>query len=572
MSLEDELNHALKKLKDIESAINESSIVAITDKKGMIRFANDKFCEISKYSREELVGKDHRIINSGHHSKEFIQSLWETITKGEVWKGEFKNKAKDGTYYWVDTTIVPFLDEEGVPYQYVSIRHDITERKQIEEQMQSMAYLDPLTLLPNRNKLNKWLSDFQIKSKMNDQVAFLFLDLDRFKSINDQYGHTIGDLVLKEAGQRLQDCLRKTDFLTRQGGDEFVIILDKIKNKQEVVSVIQKIENQLSLPFYIQNKKLSVSASIGVSLDYIPAENNNYQEFFERLLKEADHAMYQAKQQGGHTYSFSTPKQSLEMERYYQLQQEAEKAQESNEFFLVYQPLVNLNNMDVEGAEVLLRWDSAKFGMISPTEFIPILEEMGAIIPIGRWIISTACKQLRNWQISGHHLRKVSVNVSPVQFRDEYFVRDLKYILDETMVDPSYLELEITEGVLLNIEVARKTLSELKRLGVKISIDDFGTGYSSLSYLKKLPVDTIKIDKSFIHELDVDGEIIINTIITMGKNLGFNVTAEGIENKRQVTTLQQQNCDVGQGYYFSKPVRAHQFLSCMNHIQIIASY
>jgi EAL domain-containing protein (putative c-di-GMP-specific phosphodiesterase class I) len=326
------------------------------------------------------------------------------------------------------------------------------------------------------------------------------------------------------------------------------------------------------LPFYIQNKKLSVSASIGVSLDYIPAENNNYQEFIERLLKEADHAMYQAKQKGGHTYSFSTPKQSLEMERYYQLQQEAEKALESNEFFLVYQPLVNLNNGDVFGAEALLRWDNATFGMISPTEFIPILEEMGTIIPIGRWIISTACKQLRNWQISGQHLRKVSVNVSPVQFRDEYFVRDLKYILDETKVDPSYLELEITEGVLLNIEVARKTLSELKQLGVEISIDDFGTGYSSLSYLKNLPVDTIKIDKSFIHELDVDGEIIINTIITMGKNLGFNVIAEGIENERQVTTLQQQNCDVGQGYYFSKPVRAHQFLSCMNHNQIKASY
>ncbi|WP_052144819.1 EAL domain-containing protein [Halalkalibacter okhensis] len=561
MSLENELNHTLKKLKDIESALNESSIVAITDHKGKIQFANDKFCEISKYSREELIGKDHRMINSDHHSKEFIKSLWKTIKKGEVWRGEFKNKAKDGTYYWVETTIVPFLDEKGNPYQFVSIRHDITERKRMEEHMQDMAYLDPLTLLPNRNSLNKRISDGHMTNKLNDHVAVLFLDLDRFKSINDRHGHMIGDLLLKEVGQRLVGCLPHTGFLSRQGGDEFVIMLDQINNKQEVVSVIQNIERQLSFPFYIRNKKISISASIGVSMEYITTKSPNYQEFIESLMKEANHAMYQSKQQGGHTYFFSTPKQSFEMARNYQLQREIEKAFELNEYYLVYQPLVNLENGEVEGAEALLRWKNATLGMVSAAEFIPMLEEMGHIIPVGRWVISSACKQLKNWQNSGYHLNKVSVNVSPIQFRDAYFVNDIKRILEETMLDPKYLELEITEGVLLNIEVARKTLVKLKELGVNISIDDFGTGYSSLSYLKHLPVDTIKIDKSFIHELGVDGEIIVNTIINLGRNLQFTVIAEGIENESQVTALQQQKCDIGQGYFFSKPVHAKQFIT-----------
>ncbi|GAE25615.1 diguanylate cyclase/phosphodiesterase [Halalkalibacter wakoensis JCM 9140] len=560
MSLEAELSHALKKLKDIESALNESSIVAITDEKGIIQFANDKFCEISKYSREELIGKTHRLINSGYHDKDFMKKLWETITKGEVWKGEFQNKAKDGALYWVDTTIVPFLNEEGVPYQFVSIRHDITRRKEIEKNMQYMAYFDPLTLLPNRNKLNKWVSEIDIGRKIDDQIAIVFLDLDRFKAINDQYGHTIGDLLLKQVGERLNSVLSEKDFITRQGGDEFVLILDQIESKQEVLSVIQNIINQLSFPFYIRNHKIEVSASIGVSVDYVRKSHKNYQEFIEGLMKEADHAMYKSKQQNGSSYSFSTPKQSLEMERYYLLQREMEQALDLNEFFLVYQPLVNLETNVTEGAEVLLRWNNAKFGFVPPTEFIPLLEETGQIISVGNWILRSACKQVQDWKDLGFPLKKLSVNVSPVQFRDQEFVRDVEAILNDTNLDPSCLELEITEGVLLNVEVSRKVLLQLKDLGVNISIDDFGTGYSSLSYLKHLPVDTIKIDKSFISELDSDGEVLVNTIINMGHNLHFTVIAEGIETEKQLTYLQQQNCQKGQGYIFSKPLKAQEFL------------
>lgn len=308
MHLEAKLNKTLKKLQDIELALNESSIVAITNRRGIIQFANNKFCEISKYSREELIGQDHRIINSGYHSKSFFKELWSTIEQGKVWKGEIKNKAKDGTFYWVDTTIVPFLDEKGIPYQYISIRHDITLRKQIEENMKYLAYFDPLTTLPNRNLLNKHLKEILLNKNSNDQIAMLFLDLDRFKSINDALGHNTGDLLLKEVGQRLKSCLRKSDFISRQGGDEFIIVLDDISCKQDVITIANKIINKLSLPFYIHNEKIVTSTSIGISYTTIKdVKKNNLEKIddsIDTLIKQADIAMYHAKKNRRRYISF----------------------------------------------------------------------------------------------------------------------------------------------------------------------------------------------------------------------------------------------------------------------------
>ncbi len=444
---------------------------------------------------------------------------------------------------------MPFLNDKGKPYQYISIRHDITARKQMEEEIKLMAFHDTLTSLPNRNYLSHWIEKQLYEKNSNDKLAVLFLDLDRFKSVNDNLGHDIGDLLLKEVSQRLKNCLRKTDFISRQGGDEFIVVLNHITSKQDVVTFVEKINKQLNLPFSINKEQIIISTSIGISMDTLDGDQDNYKGFIDTLMKQADIAMYHVKQKGGNTYCFNTNNQNLELERYYQLEQEIPKAIEQNQFFVVYQPLVSLNNSKIVGMEVLMRWSNPALGNISPVEFIPILEQLGHIISVGNWVLYTACSQMRKWLDEGLDLERIAVSVSPIQFRNELFLEDLQQVLTETKLKPNYLELEVTEGTILSIDESLKTLAELKSMGIRISIDDFGTGNSSLSYLKKLPINTLKIDKSFINDLDIDSEVIVNTIINMGKNLNFTVLAEGIENLIQVTYLKDQQFHLGQGFF-----------------------
>lgn len=550
-----ELEKALRKLKDIELALNESSIVAITDNRGIIQFANDKFCNMSKYSRNELIGSRQNIVNSGHHSQDFFKEMWRTIGRGKVWKGEIKNKAKDGTYYWVDTTIVSFLKENGRPYQYISIRHDITKRIEYEETIKQMAYYDPLTLLPNRNLLNEWLNEYVNKE---GKLAVLFLDIDRFKSINDNYGHRTGDMILKELAKRLQTCIRTSDLIVRQGGDEFVIFLTDVDNKDDILKVVQRIKKQFNVPFTVNGNKIIATTSIGISLEKMSQYESDHLDLVEEMIRQADTAMYHAKQNGGNSHCFISDDQNDELRRYYQLEQEIKHALEEDEFSIVYQPLINLRNDEITGVEALLRWNNKKLGPLSPGEFIPLLEELGLIIPVGNWVLQSVCDQMVSWHKKGFSIDRVAVNVSPIQFVNQSFVHDVKEIIRETKMDPVWLELEITEGTILNIDKAEKTLKELRDLGVHISIDDFGTGYSSLSYLKRLPINTLKIDQSFIRDLDVNDEVIVNTIITMAKNLQFNIIAEGIEIDYQLSYLKDQDCHEGQGYYFSKPIDARE--------------
>lgn len=556
MNHELELKKALRNYKDIELALNESSIVAITDSKGVIQFANDKFCKMSKYSKEELIGSKQSIVNSGYHSREFFKEMWRTIGTGNVWKGEIKNRAKDGTYYWVDTTIVPFLNEKGKPYKYIAIRHDITKRKEYEEMIKKMAFYDPLTLLPNRNALNEWIKENPFE--FGDSITVIFMDLDRFKAINDNFGHRTGDLVLKEVAKRLQDCFRKTDLIVRQGGDEYIVFLKNVSDQEDIMTVVNKIKNQFSIPFFINGKKITTTTSIGISMNKLEKEDQDILKFVEVTIRQADTAMYHAKRNGGNSHCFNTSDQNTEMERYYQLEQQVKYALGRDEFHIVYHPLVDLQKNRITGVEALLRWNNPELGAVSPAEFIPLLEEFGYIIQVGKWVLKKVCQQMKTWQDEEINIDRVSVNVSPVQFRNHNFVQTVKEILQETGLDAQHLEIEITEGTILNIQNPGETLQQLRDLGVSISIDDFGTGYSSLSYLKQLPVNTIKIDKSFIDDLDINGEVIVDTIISMGKNLQYKVIAEGIEHEEQVLYLKQQNCHEGQGYYWSKPVEPNK--------------
>ncbi len=464
---------------------------------------------------------------------------------------------QDDSYRWMLSRGLALRDVDGKPYRIAGCQTDMTQSKTTEAKLLHQACHDALTGLPNRVWFMERLEYAIARAKLHQDYVFalLFLDLDRFKLVNDSLGHALGDHLLMAIAQRLKTCLRPADPIARLDGDEFIILLEDIRDLSHATQVADQIHRELSLPFNLKGNTVFTSASIGIVISTLGSDRP------EDLLRDADTTMNRAKALGKARYEvFNQTMHNQAMARL-QLEIDLRSALERQELQVYYQPIVSLNNGRIAGFEALVRWQHPQRGWVSPAEFIPVAEETGLIIPLGWWVLRQACRQIHIWQqqVPVHSPLIVSVNISGKQLTQSHLVTQIKQILRETGLDASSLKLEITESVLVdNIEAAVPILKQLKALGIGLSIDDFGTGYSSLSYLHQMPIDTLKIDRSFVHDVDCDPEKIeiIRTVVGLSWNLGMNVVAEGVETKKQMYQLQALNCDYGQGYFFSRPVNA----------------
>ncbi len=470
---------------------------------------------------------------------------------------ELVSQRRDGSFINISLSVAPLKDAAEKQYGYLSIMADITERKAAEKQIEFLAYHDSLTGLPNRLLLQDRFGQAKAHAvRAGTKVALLLMDLDNFKSINDTLGHDAGDALLKQVVTRLGECVRQTDIVSRQGGDEFLIILPGLDHADDTVPVLVKIVDRLQDPFHTVEHEISTSVSIGISI--FPEDGTN----FETLLKKADMAMYQAKNSGRNGYRFFDETTNVEAEERLIIRNDLRRALDRNEFVLYYQPQHDLTSGAVVGAEALIRWNHPERGMIAPGRFIPVAEESGLIVPIGEWVLREACNQAMAWKRAGLPDLSIAVNLSAVQFKRGNVEACVLQVLDETGFDPVLLELELTESILIqDVESVLASVKRLKLLGVKLSIDDFGTGYSSLSYLKRFDVDKLKIDQSFVQNLatDPDDAAIVRAIIQMAHALNLKTIAEGVETAEMVQQLRIFKCDEVQGYYYARPMSADEF-------------
>ncbi|MEO8331106.1 MAG: EAL domain-containing protein [Gallionella sp.] len=552
-----------QQLRIAATAFETQEGILITDRNHRIIRVNSTFSRLTGFSPEEAIGQTPELLKSGLHDKEFYTRMWEDIAREKYWQGEIRSRRKNGEIYlaWLTTTAVVSNDDSHVTH-YVSVFSDITLRKQAEEQIHQLAFYDPLTKLPNRRLLvDRLRHTMTAGSRKLDHGAILFIDLDNFKVLNDTRGHDVGDLLLIETARRLQECVRGGDTVARLGGDEFIVMLSGLDQEAGLAaahakSAGEKIRESLGQTYRFRDFEHHSSCSIGISL--FRANEITVDD----LLKRADTAMYEAKASGRNALRFFDPTMQIALENRALLETDLRRALVQKQFKLFYQIQVNAFNHPI-GVEVLLRWMNPVRGLVSPNEFIPLAEETGLIVPIGLWVLETACAQIKAWETDplASDL-KLAINVSARQFHQPEFVEQVRHVLSNTGAIPSRLKLELTESVVLdNINDTIAKMHELKQLGVQFSLDDFGTGYSSLSYLTQLPLDQLKIDRSFVHNIGtkLTDAVIVQTIIGMGNSLGMEVIAEGVETDAQREFLKHAGCVAYQGYLFGKPVPLEEF-------------
>ncbi|MDV7338727.1 EAL domain-containing protein [Terasakiella sp. A23] len=539
--------------------------IMITDDKGDIIDVNTAFSDITGYAREEVIGQNPRMMKSGRHSTEFYQNMWRDLNENGLWRGEIWDRRKNGDEFPKMLSISASRNESGRVTNYVAVFSDITSTKENEHKLEQLAHFDPLTGLPNRVLFQDRLYTSLARSKRDkEHMAVLFVDLDRFKQVNDSLGHRVGDLLLKEVSKRLQTSVREIDTVARLSGDEFTVILTDITSGEDIEIVASRIVKSVGAPYFFEGHELFISASVGIAV--YPTDGDSSAD----LLRNADVAMYHAKEKGRNNYQFFDVAMNDQVQNQLSLANQLRMALNKNMITPHYQLKVDCSTGKPVGLEALARWTDDFGKQISPVEFIACAEENGLIVRLGTSIIRQTCVQARMWQDMQFDFGSVAINLSAQQFRDRNLINDIREAMSDNRVSPDLLEVEVTENMMMeDVEGAIQILNDLKEMGLKISIDDFGTGYSSLNYLKRFPVDTLKIDRSFVRDLKPgnDDAAIVSAIVSMAHELGIDIVAEGVENMEQVEFLKSIDCTIVQGFLYAKPCHGGKVPLMWTHVE-----